>query len=135
MNDVKAKAALKQYSSTKSSNIVVEEATPHRLIQMLLDAAIEKVNIAKGCIDRKEIREKNAYISWATEIVLGLQESLDLTQGGEIAKNLTELYDYIRQRLLEANLHDNSAHADEVIMLLRNIKSGWDAIPTEFHNK
>jgi len=106
----------------------VEIASPHRLIQMLMEGAIEKVNFAKNYMIDGNIAEKGAHISWAISIVSGLRVSLDAEKGGEIAQNLEALYDYIERRLLQANLENKTEYLDEIIGLLSEIKSGWDAI-------
>lgn len=103
--------------------------SPHRLIQMLLEGALEKIATAKGYMARKRVAEKGRHIGWAISIVGGLRASLDMASGGDIAQNLDALYDYMERRLLAANQQDDAAALDEVAGLLREIKSAWDAIP------
>ena len=119
--------AINQYQavSVKSG---VEGASPHQLIQMLMAGALDKVSLAKGHMERKNIAAKGEHISWAMSIIAGLQASLDLDKGGELALNLDALYDYMIRRLTEANIHNDTAILDEVSGLMREIKSGWDAI-------
>jgi len=105
----------------------VAYASPHRLIQMLMESAFERIATAKGCIQRQDIPGKGEQIGKAIDIVGGLREGLNLDTG-ELATNLDALYDYMQQRLLEANLHSDDAILDEVADLLRPIKEGWDAI-------
>lgn len=107
----------------------VDSATPHRLIQMLLEGALEKINLAKGYMQRGDIALKGTHISWAISIIDGLRMSLDQEAGGEIAANLDALYDYMGRRLVEANLKNDPAILAEVSGLLLEIKSAWDAIP------
>lgn len=107
----------------------VSTASPHRLIQMLLEGAIEKINLAKGYMENGEIALKSSHITWAISIIDGLRISLDKEAGGEIATNLEALYEYMTRRLLEAHLHNNPKILDEISGLLREIKSAWDAIP------
>lgn len=107
----------------------VESATPHRLIQMLLEGALEKINLAKGYMQRGEVALKGPHISWAISIIDGLRMSLDREAGGEIAANLDALYDYMGRRLAEANLHNDPEILAEVTGLLLEIKSAWDVIP------
>jgi len=107
----------------------VESATPHRLIQMLLEGALEKINLAKGYMQRSDIALKGTHISWAISIIDGLRMSLDKEAGGEIAENLDALYDYMGRRLVEANLNNDPVILTEVTGLLLEIKSAWDAIP------
>jgi len=107
----------------------VTDADPHQLIQMLLDAAVGKLAIAKGILERGERAQKGEIIGQAISIINGLQSSLDMDAGGEIATNLNDLYDYMNRRLLLANMHNDVEIVDEVISLLREIKSAWESIP------
>lgn len=109
----------------------IAEASPHRLIQMLLDGALDKIARAKGAMQRKQIEEKGSNITSAGSIVLGLRSSLDMDAGGELAANLDNLYDYMFRRLMDAHVNNDQAALDEVASLLREIKQGWDAIPQE----
>jgi flagellar protein FliS len=111
----------------------VDYASPHRIIQMLLDGALEKVATAKGCIERNDVVEKSRFITWGMNIIQGLRSSLDKDKGGDIAENLDSLYEYMGRRLLEANVNNDIAILDEVYGLLAEIKQGWDGIPPEFH--
>jgi flagellar secretion chaperone FliS len=103
--------------------------SPHRLIQMLLEGALEKIASANGHMMRGHIAAKGKQIGWAISIIGGLRTSLDMEAGGEIAQNLEALYAYMSRRLFHANLQNDIAALDEVAGLLREIKSAWDAIP------
>ncbi len=119
--------ALKQYQQM-GAHAGVMDATPHRLIQMLLDGALSRILSAKGHMRNNDIALKGEKISSAISIVGGLKSSLDLKQGGEIAKNLDALYEYISHVLLQANMNNDGALLDEAGKLLSQVKMGWDAI-------
>jgi len=124
--------AANQYAQVSAQTGVEAAATdPHRLIQMLMEGALEKIAVAKGFMENNNIAEKGRHISWAISIIDGLRLSLDKEKGGEIAENLDALYEYMTHRLVEANLHNDPAFLTEVASLLNEIKSGWDAIPEE----
>ncbi|MCU7915605.1 MAG: flagellar export chaperone FliS [Candidatus Thiodiazotropha sp. (ex Gloverina cf. vestifex)] len=106
-------------------------ASPHRLVQMLMEGALEKVATAKGHMGRKEYEAKGNHINWAISIIDGLRGSLNLEEGGEMANNLDSLYAYMVRRLAESNVSNDIAILDEVSSLLLEIKSAWDAIPDE----
>jgi len=106
----------------------VASATPHELVQMLLDGAVARVGAAKVAMEAGEIARKGELISSAIAMVEGLRSALDVERGGELAANLEALYDYIERRLLEANLRGEAAALDEVVSLLREVQSGWRAI-------
>lgn len=111
----------------------VNFASPHRIIQMLMEGALSKIATAKGCIARNDIAEKSRQITWGMNIIQGLRTSLDAQKGGDVAANLDSLYEYMGRRLLEANVTNDVAILDEVSSLLMEVKAGWDNIPSEYH--
>jgi flagellar protein FliS len=119
--------ALKQYQQTSAHGGVMG-ASPHRLIQMLLDGAIARIFTAKGHIKQNKLDKKCESIGSAISIVDGLRNSLDMEKGGEISSNLDALYDYINRLLLKANISSDISLLDEAGKLLNEIKAGWDAI-------
>jgi flagellar protein FliS len=133
MKNTGGKGTAGEYAAVETQTGVTE-ATPHRLIQMLLDGALDKLARARGAMQRKEIAEKGNYITSASSIILGLHDSLDMEAGGEMAINLSNLYDYMIRRLMEGHAANDMNALDEVASLLREIKRGWDAIPDEAIN-
>lgn len=111
---------------------VLENATPHKLIQMLMSGFLMRVNAAKGAIDRGDFDEKGTQISKAMAIVGGLIDGIDTEHGGEIAENLNSLYDYINARLFQASSENSIQLLDEVSGLMRELKEAWDAIPERY---
>lgn len=127
MTQKNAQLALNQYNRT-AVQTGVDAASPHRLIQMLMEGALDKVAIARGHVERGNMEQKSKHIGWAISIVGGLRSSLNLDAGGEIARNLEDLYDYMERRLTTANVENSVEMLDEVAALLRQIKEAWDAI-------
>lgn len=121
---------LKQYNQVVAQS-AVSGVSPHRLIQMLLDGAINKITMAKGYMNHRDIANKGSHISWAIAIIGGLRGSLNKEAGGAIAQNLDDLYDYMCRRLVQANLDNRPELLDEVTVLLRELKNGWESIPPE----
>ena len=120
--------ALQNYSKVANESGVMN-ATPYRIIQMLMAGALDRISAAKGMIARGEIVGKGKQISDAISIINGLRRSLDHKIGGEIAANLDALYDYMVRRLMHASVHNDVDILDEVARLLNTIKNGWDSIP------
>jgi flagellar protein FliS len=127
---MKAYQAAQSYSSLKVHS-GVEDASPHRLIQMLFEGALERIAQAKGAMQQNQIARKGELIGKAINIVGGLQGSLNDKEGGALATNLDELYDYIIRRLAQANFANDISILDECGRLLGEIKSAWDAIAPE----
>lgn len=128
MNTSKVKSGVEEYNRINIAS-GVEEADPHRLIQMLMRGALEKIATAKGYLTRGDLSNKGVHISWAISIIEGLRTSLNMDQGGEVAKNLEDMYEYMIRRLLKANLENDIKLLDEVSGLLLTVKSAWDKIP------
>jgi len=104
-------------------------ADPHKLIMLLYQGALLAISTAKNQILRKDIAAKGKSISHAILIIdEGLKASLNKNVGGELAENLSNLYEYMGQLLLLANLKDDIAALDEVSGLLNELKSAWEEI-------
>ena len=125
-----AMAALKQYQ-TVNTQAEVFDASPHRLIQMLMEGGLTRLAQAKGAMERGQLTLKGELLGKAIAIVGGLREGLDLRQGGELASNLDGLYEYMISRLSLANRSNDPDIIAEVAGLLREVKSGWDGIANQ----
>ena len=119
--------ALRQYQKV-GAHAQTSEASPHRLVQMLMEGGLGRIAEAKGAIERKDIPGKCTAISKAIGIVSGLREGLDLENNAEALADLDGLYIYMMKRLAEANIKTDPKILDEVADLLRTVKEGWDAI-------
>ena len=107
----------------------VAAADPLDLVVMLYDGAILALATARMALDNNDIPLRGQKISHAIEIITnGLHASLDYQSGGELADRLGALYNYMVSRLIYANLHASAPAIDEVVALLKELKSGWDAI-------
>jgi flagellar protein FliS len=109
----------------------VDNADPHRLVQMLLDAIAQRLSTARGCIEAGEIGRKAQLLHSCVTLVAELRGSLDHARGGELAQNLDSLYDYMTRRLLQANAQSDVAIVIEVLGLLNEIRGAWVAIGPE----
>ena len=120
--------ALRQYQKI-GSQAQTSEASPHRLVQMLMEGGLDRIAQAKGAMSRKEIANKGIFISKAIGIVGGLRDGLDLEkEPTEALIRQGKLYHYMMTRLAEANAHNDQKMLDEVAGLLITVKEGWDAI-------
>lgn len=124
------RTALKQYSQVDVYS-GLESASPHQMIEMLLNGAVDCVAKAKGQLERSDIPGKCENISKAVGILDGLRAGLDKEVGGKIAENLDDLYVYMGRRLVEANLKNDTVLLDEVGGLLGQIRSAWNGIPRD----
>jgi flagellar protein FliS len=107
----------------------VVAASPHKLIVMLFEGAIAALNTAETHMHAHQFEQKGRAILKAIHILEdGLRASLDMKAGGGIAANLDALYAYIVQRLLHANLHNDTEVLRQALALLSDLKTSWEAI-------
>ncbi|WP_423187070.1 flagellar export chaperone FliS [Alishewanella sp. d11] len=104
-------------------------ADPHRVIQLLMQGALENLAKAKGFIERKDFAGKSATLSKSMAIINALQGSLDFDGGKEVADNLAALYDFMVNHLILASRENSLQKIDDVMGILLTIKSAWDQIP------
>ncbi|MES9867955.1 MAG: flagellar export chaperone FliS [Candidatus Thiodiazotropha sp. LLP2] len=124
--------AINSYRQAASSEAMY--ATPFRLVQMLMNGALDGMSNARGSIIRKEHEARNNEINWIISVIDALRGALDFEQGGEIATNLDMLYDYMIRRLFTANVEQDIEALDEVTSLLKEVKTAWDAMPEVIQN-
>ena len=119
-----------QYRNTGLSSAVME-ADPHRLVALLLSGACERLRLAEACVVRGDLARKGKAIGEVCAIIGHLNGSLDHEAGGEIAGNLSALYDFVIQRLTEANLNNDANALRESLSVMSDIEAAWNAIPGE----
>jgi flagellar secretion chaperone FliS len=107
-------------------------ASPHRLIVLLYQGARQAISQARMHLQQGNVAGRGMAISKAIRIVeSGLQQSLNLEVGGEIAQRLNALYSYMTRRLLEANIQQSEAMLVEVDGLLATLEEAWVGIAPE----
>ncbi|WP_281951138.1 flagellar export chaperone FliS [Nitrosophilus kaiyonis] len=109
----------------------VETATPLRQVILLYEKAIVTLKQIKDDINNNDIKAKIEHISKVTNIITALDSSLDFEKGGEIAKNLHMLYDFVDRSLLTIHAKNDKQLIDDVIEILENLKEGWEGIESK----
>jgi flagellar secretion chaperone FliS len=107
----------------------VDAADPHRLVVMLMDGALERIAAASGLMKHGGGAEKAQLLHRAVAIIDELRNGLNFKGGGAIATNLDALYEYMCQRLMQANAQNKPEWLDEVSRLLGEIRSAWLQMP------
>ena len=97
----------------------------NKLIIMLYDGAIKNANFAVQYMESGEIEKVHDSLIKTKNIVTELLATLNMDQGGEIAKNLKSLYSYMFSQLVEANMEKKSEPVLAVIDLLKELRGAW----------
>jgi flagellar protein FliS len=99
------------------------------LVILLMEGVLDRIKLAKLAIGQRDISQKVKHLNKALEIISeGLRAHLDVAAGGEIARNLDDLYAYCSVRLLHANARNDVAALDEISNLLNPLLGAWTAI-------
>ena len=123
---------LQQYGNVKH-DAQAEFASAHEKTLMLFDGAISFSGVALQAIVRKDYELKGKMISKSIAVVNGLKDSLDMSLG-ELPSNLYELYEYMAEKLFQANLTSDIEAIKEVQSLLQTVRESWAQIPSEMHH-
>lgn len=123
-----SRAAINAYANVGLSTDIMS-ADPHKLTSMLFEGALLTIAKARHAMAHDAPATKGQHISKAIAIIgEGLHASLDKEIGGELARNLAALYDYMVKQLMHANIKNDAGALDEVAHLLTELKDAWDSI-------
>ncbi|MGL9909306.1 flagellar export chaperone FliS [Enterococcus sp. DIV0213h] len=106
----------------------VMSASPNKLIEMLLQAAIKNIKLAVIALEKEDLSQAHQQFVKAQNILLELRVSLDREQGGAIAEDLDSLYGYMYDQLVSANVQKEAAPAETVVPLLSELLESWQTI-------
>lgn len=104
----------------------IETASPEKLLIMLYDGAIRFLKKAREAMVAKDYQSLNTNMKRTQDIISELMGSLNFEIGGDIARNLFDLYEYYNYRLLQANMKNDTAMIDEVLKHLVDLKATWE---------
>jgi flagellar protein FliS len=114
------KNAYQKYKTTS-----VTSASKEKILLMLYEGAVKFTKRAIKACEDKNIAERGLNIGKAFDIVMELNNSLDHKVGGEIAKNLEQLYMYISDQLTKANISGEAAPLKDVLGILETLYGAW----------
>lgn len=99
-----------------------------KIISSAYERIIMELKLAKQSIEDKDIKGKIDHIYKAIDMLRVLRSGLDFEKGGEIAKNLDQIYDFLERHISLGNARNDGKFFDEAIDILNTVKSGWDEI-------
>lgn len=108
----------------KYREMEVQTSSPEKLILLLYDEVIKCLNRAKIKIESKDGEETNRLLLKTQKIIRELMCSLNL-EVGEISTRWYSLYEYIYQRLIQANIEKNLKIIEEILSLLKPLREAW----------
>lgn len=116
------------YANNQYKNNQVMTAPKKKLLIMLFDGAIKNLKLAELSIESKDIEKTNTYLTKTQNIISELMLTLNFDAGGDIAKNLYQLYEYMYNRLIRANIDKDVAVVIEVKNFMEELRDTWEQI-------
>jgi flagellar protein FliS len=113
------------FGANQYKQTAVKTANRGQIVIMLNEAAIQNVKKAAVAIDQKDIPAKGVAIGKAHDIINELLNTLDFEVGGNIAKDLERLYNFMTEQLVKANLEISKEPLQTVQKLLETLLDGW----------
>ncbi len=110
----------------------VETASQPQLLVMLFDAAVKKLHAARKGLENKNIEEAHNNLVKVQRIFSELMVALDFDIGGELAKQLFAIYEFVYRRLVDANIQQDATVIDEVMPIIEQLREGWTAAVEKF---
>jgi len=96
---------------------------------VLMNGALERIARARQSMACEELTEQSRLLHTATSMIDELRGGLDLRQGGPLAANFDDLYDYLTRRLGAADRQNDPQILDEVADLLQEVRVAWSLLP------
>ena len=125
-------AALAQYGQIKN-DAQTSYASPHQLMLMLFDGAIEAISITVGAIENQNFELRSKQNTRSITIINGMRDCLDMESGGELSDNLYSLYQYMAQELFRASFKNDVDTIQNIQTMLKDIRESWEKIPLNMH--
>jgi flagellar secretion chaperone FliS len=127
---LRAHQALKQYSSVENSSKAYC-GSAYDLTKMLFNGCLKSLTLTVFHIKHKNYAGKATELSRSLAIINGLQDCLDLENGGDLAQNLDSLYQYMGKTLRESSISNDISRIEHIHELLKEVSLGWAAMPIE----
>jgi flagellar protein FliS len=109
----------------KYKNTSIQSASREKLLLMMYEGAIKFTKLAIQAAEKKDIADRGMNIGRAYDIIMELNNTLDHKVGGDISKNLEQLYMFMTDRLTQANLTGKAEPLRDVLKLLETLYDGW----------
>jgi flagellar protein FliS len=106
----------------------VEGASQGKLVVMMYDAAVRFMRQAIKAIEEKRIEEAHNSIIRTENIIYELMSTINVEEGGEIATQLLQLYDYMIWELVQANLSKDTKRIENVLAVINPVRAAWKEI-------
>ncbi|MEX0830883.1 MAG: flagellar export chaperone FliS [Nitrospirales bacterium] len=110
------------------ANTQISTASSVQVVVLLYDGAISSMKLAQEGMAALNFHDKARFLDRALRVVGELSASLNMEEGGAIAKDLRRLYEYIQYELTQANLKNEPGRLESPIRCMREIRQAWQEL-------
>ncbi|WP_413112644.1 flagellar export chaperone FliS [Thaumasiovibrio sp. DFM-14] len=100
-------------------------ASPYQLVMMLINGFMDNLERAEGHMQAKRFKEKGEAVTKCIDIIGGLNSALDMEKGGELAKQMSGLYEFCSLKLFQASSRNDLEVLGEVRAVMGNVQEAW----------
>ncbi len=116
------------FDAYQETNTEAQAATadPHKLVVMLIDGLLDEIDRVEGHIQGRRYEHKGRSVSKCLDILAGLDAALDIEQGGDVAVNLHNLYEYCANTIYQVSISNDLEQLSSVKNVMTNLREGWE---------
>ncbi len=109
----------------KYKNTSIQSASREKILLMLYEGSIRFIKQAMIAVDKKDIAGRGINTGRAFDIVSELSNTLNFELGGDLAKNLEQLYMFVNEQLTKANIQNDKKPLEDALKVMETLYSGW----------
>ncbi len=115
------------YRAYSAADSNVNGDSKPKLLLKVYQSMLDKIDIVKSAIERRDFESKYDGLTKLTTVLEILDSSLDMTQGGDVSKNLSDLYQYLVRRLVSVHISQDVKILDECRSIIVLLNEGFVA--------
>ncbi len=113
----------------------MKTASAGQRVVMMYDGIVKNLKLSLEYMTTnnspENIEKVNNYLQLSERLILELKLALDMEKGGEISKNLNNLYEFWISHLSEANVEKNPQKIKEVLAMVDELRETWSKAAKE----
>jgi len=109
----------------------IKSATPGRLVVLVFDCALSNLYRARRALEVRDLEARVVAVGKARNAIMELLVTLDLEQGGDLARNLHSLYTYIMAELVDVARRPDGARLETIIKIVSELRAAFEAIAVD----
>lgn len=103
----------------------IETASPEQLTLMCYDGALKFMRRAVLGLEANDLAKLSENTGRAQAIINELNITLNMEAGGEIARNLRDIYLFVNRHMSQGAMKRDAQHLTEAMELIQGLRDSW----------